>query len=141
MAFAGGIWALQMTEAEGKGLTVEQWHAAVELGLLPTARPMVTFLMLGLGFSVGELEKLLDRREELLSIRVERARSRAAFLLDIGLSQEDVRKVRTPRLIGPPPVTAPILQRLRMRLGACAVRVGDSYGPRAAMIVSACLHH
>jgi hypothetical protein len=87
---------MQMAEAEGKGLSVEQWsNAAVELGLLPTARPMVTFLMLGLGFSEGELEKLLDRREELLSIRVERARSRAAFLLDIGLSQEDVRKVGT----------------------------------------------
>ena len=87
---------MQMAEAEGKGLSDEQWGAAVELGLLPGARPMVTFLLLGLGFNAhGDLEKLLDRREELLSIRVERARSRAAFLLHIGLSHEDVRKVRT----------------------------------------------
>ena len=80
---------------EHESIPDETWEELVdELGLLPRWRPMVSFLVASLEFTSKELEKILVRREEVLSTSVDRAHSRCNFLRDIGLSDKDVKKVR-----------------------------------------------
>jgi len=71
------------------------------LGLVPAWRPMISFLVKGLGCSMKDLEKVNDRRDLVFGVRVERARSRCVFLTQVGLSLEEVRKVLVthPRLL------------------------------------------
>eukprot|EP00959_Pyramimonas_sp_CCMP1952_P139126 2912310-Pyramimonas_sp.AAC.1 len=76
------------------------WDQLVdELGLLQRWRPMVSFLVAKLNFTSNELNKILGRREEILSTSVDRAHSRCNFLCEIGLTDEELKKVRVRHMI------------------------------------------
>lgn len=80
---------------EHESIPDDMWkEMAEELGLLPRWRPMTSFLVENLGFTSKDLTKIMGRREEIFSCSVDRAHSRCAFLREIGLKKEDVRKVR-----------------------------------------------
>mmetsp|Transcript_33415 Transcript_33415/g.56105 ORF Transcript_33415/g.56105 Transcript_33415/m.56105 type:complete len:796 (+) Transcript_33415:176-2563(+) len=79
---------------EHESIPDDMWkEMAEELGLLPRWRPMTSFLVENLGFTSKDLTKIMGRREEIFSCSVDRAHSRCAFLREIGLKKEDVRKV------------------------------------------------
>ena len=54
---------------------------------------MISFLVKGLGCTMAELEKVNERRDLMFGVRVERARTRCAYLSRVGLSPADIRKV------------------------------------------------
>lgn len=86
-------WKLMLVNAN-ESISDEQFNEIQEdLGLLNRWRPMASFLMVGLGLTHAQLEKVLDRREQVLSMGVERARGRCAFLAELGLSKPEIAKV------------------------------------------------
>ncbi|KAK3289620.1 hypothetical protein CYMTET_2960 [Cymbomonas tetramitiformis] len=86
-------WKLMLVNAH-ESISDKQFNEIQEdLGLLNRWRPMVSFLVVGLGLTKAQLEKVLDRREGVLSMGVERARGRCAFLAELGLSKAEIAKV------------------------------------------------